>query len=136
MPGSIAKLMIGSNLGRWGGARENVQIQGGVSEELSVGITALRRDLLTVPPRMKHTWERVAMHMAAGYRLRAALRNAKAPALERAGLVLERSGTIAHASEPLAEDRDLRERLRDCARAVDYARGRLAKDAPQQAVDL
>lgn len=73
--------------------------------------------------------------MAAGLRLRRNLRDPKL-VLERAGIVLERGGAIAHASEELAADRDLREKLRECARAVDHARGSLSRDAPEQAVEL
>jgi DNA-binding CsgD family transcriptional regulator len=73
--------------------------------------------------------------VAAGLRLRRNLRES-ARVLSSAALVVERSGAIAHADAEVAADPDLRAKLRECARMVDAARGQLATDAPEQAVEL
>lgn len=134
LAGGFATILIGYHLGPWG-LRDVVQVQGAVVEDLSVCVTAGLRSPRAISPRVRHTWERVGVHLAAGLRLRRGLREPKA-ALARAGLVLERSGEVAHASPELASDGSLRDRLRECARAVDHARGALASDAPERALDL
>lgn len=134
LPGAFARMLMRRTLGGWGYA-DAVQVQGAVLDHVSIGITAGLRTARELPSRLKNTWRRVGIHMAAGLRLRRDLAD-HGQVLVRAGLVLERSGSIAHAAPEVAADRDLRDRLRDCARRVDAARGPLATDAPEQAVAL
>jgi DNA-binding CsgD family transcriptional regulator len=134
LPASVASMVLGYALKRWN-VREVVQIQGGVLEDLSVGISAARRQPVTISPRQRHTWKLVGTHMAAGLRLRRSV-GSRARLIEDADLVFERSGAIASARNEVAIDRELREKLRESARAVEHARGALARDDTDKAVEL
>lgn len=70
---------------------------------------------------------RVTAHLGAAFRLREGLRREEA--------ILRADGRTEHA-EGEARDRSLREALRDAARLIDRARGRLRKRDPWEAVSL
>jgi DNA-binding CsgD family transcriptional regulator len=81
--------------------------------------------------KMCHTWGRVAAHVAAGNRLRARLRTAAQPTSGEA--VLSAAGKIEHAEEA-AKTKDSQRALRDAAKAVDRARGKLRRSDPDAAL--
>lgn len=132
LPATIVKILFRGTLGRWG-TRDVIQVQGSVLGDLSIGITASLRSTVPLHARFRRTWSRVGVHLAAGLRLRRAVRSL--PSLvERADLILERTGEVAHARGPVAESSTLREALREHARAVDQARGN--HDDPERATEL
>lgn len=132
VPASIVQLMFRGTLGRWG-TREVIQVHGSVLDELSIGITASLRAPLPLHGRFRETWSRVGVHLAAGLRIRRSL-GAAPTVIERADLVLERDGRVAHASSALAGSESLSEQLRAHARAVEHARS--GKEDPAKSVEL
>ena len=83
-------------------------------------------------PRFVQRWQRVATHLAAGYRLRRALVNLDtAPAVPLGGdAVFDPGGALKHA-EPDAKDRSVREKLKDAVKRVDRARSTARKDTDE-----
>ncbi len=134
IPKEMFEQAMQMTFGPWG-ATDVLQVQGAILDDLSVGVTCTLNEDFDVAARFRQTWERVGVHLAAGLRLRRAVKS-QARLLSRADLVLERSGRVAHASEALADAPDLRALLQEAARAVDHARGELARDAPDQAIEL
>jgi DNA-binding CsgD family transcriptional regulator len=82
---------------------------------------------------VKRVWDRIAAHIAAGLRLRAAL-GATDPT-HGAEAILSPSGDVEHA-EAEARDVPARERLRRAAVLVDRARSKLRREDPGQALEL
>jgi DNA-binding CsgD family transcriptional regulator len=99
---------------------------------LSAGVPEPRR----LSASFRRTWVRMAVHLAAGLRMRSASAEPGAPggAGETEEAVLDLSGKLHHASGP-ARDRLARVALRQAARAIDRARSSREKD-PEAAVAL
>jgi DNA-binding CsgD family transcriptional regulator len=93
-------------------------------------LTGLARNL-SVTRSDVHRWSCIAAHLRAGLRLRRALEHGAA--LEQA--VLTASGDVLHA-EGDAKSASSRQRLRDMARGVDRARGRLRASDPDEALAI
>jgi DNA-binding NarL/FixJ family response regulator len=83
--------------------------------------------------RRKAAWTRVAVHVAAGLRLRRRL--AAAQAAEAEDAILSPSGAVLHA-EGLAKVRTARDALRDGTVAIEKARGKLRRSDPDAALNL
>lgn len=82
-------------------------------------LTPSRREMLT----------RVSAHMAAGYRLRRRLRHVS----DEGEALLTPSGRVEHAAGA-AQLRAARDLLGDAPRAVERARSRMRRDAPEEAI--
>ncbi len=132
-PALLSTALLTRYLGRWGVA-DVVQVQGAGLDDITVGFTASLREASRVPPRLRHTWELVATHMAAGFRLRRALSD-RAAALEHAEAIFDRKGHSLHAVGAAA-DPEYRDLLRQAVRSVDEARSRGGRDDPERALDL
>jgi len=118
------------------GVRDAFNVQGALLGPLSVVFTiALDRET-QVHSKLRHTWERVAVHLAAGLRLREALTAAgRPPILDSADAILDPDGNCVHA-RGAATSASARERLREAAKAVDLASGRLGREQPEEALEL
>jgi DNA-binding CsgD family transcriptional regulator len=90
-------------------------------------IGAARSERLRFHKRERETFERVAAHLAAGFRLR--MRSAKAEA------VLSTSGAMLDARAEEAKLQVARAALRDAVRTIDRARGKLRRKDPEGAVE-
>ncbi len=87
-------------------------------------------------PRLRDTWSRITMHLAAAYRLRCALREgASFDPLAEAAAILDPQGTVQHAVGP-AKHGDARELLREAAVRIDRARGALRHNDAERALEL
>jgi DNA-binding CsgD family transcriptional regulator/predicted Ser/Thr protein kinase len=82
---------------------------------------------------MQTTWQRVAAHVAAGYRLRRRLAVAESQRPEAADAILTAAGKIAHLA-PAAQARATRDELAHAAVAIRRARGPLRQVHPDAAV--
>ena len=80
-------------------------------------------------------WSRIAAHVAAGARLRAAASVHGGDPFDGVDAVLSPSGALHHAA-PGAQDRGSRETLRQAARDVDRARSRAGRADANSALDL
>jgi len=85
----------------------------------------------SIPTRTRRLWSEVAAHLAAGVRLRNALRGTTP--LDGAEVVMEPGGRLAHAEGP-ARAHDARDALRAAAVAMDRARTRVGRAEPEQAI--
>jgi DNA-binding CsgD family transcriptional regulator len=81
----------------------------------------------------RRRWQRIATHLSAALRLILRLEDAQREPPPEA--VLAPDGRCLHA-EDRARSRDARERLREAARRIDRARGRLRRRDPQEALEL
>jgi DNA-binding NarL/FixJ family response regulator len=88
---------------------------------------------MSVPRRKTLQLRRLAVHVAAGLRLRRRLGAARAPV---AGAILEADGRVAHVEDPAARSVAARASLRKFAQAVDRARGKLRRSDPDAAIQL
>ena len=79
------------------------------------------------------SWGRVAVHLAAGYRLRRRLSPAERAQPESAEAIVTPDGRIEHATAA-ARPVEARARLRQAARVIDRARGPLRRRDPERAV--
>ncbi len=80
-------------------------------------------------------WQRVAAHIAAGFRLQRKIgASGRVDATEGAEAILESNGDIAHATGE-ATPRSTRDALRSAAIAADRARGPLRRRAPEEAIE-
>jgi DNA-binding CsgD family transcriptional regulator len=82
-------------------------------------------------PAVRQKWSRVAVHLAAAYRLQRRLSELR----EEPDAVLDPGGRVLHA-EPGASGNAAREALRHLARAIDRARGGLRRRDPDEALFL
>jgi DNA-binding CsgD family transcriptional regulator len=82
----------------------------------------------------KASWTRVAVHVAAGLRLRRRLAKYE-DAAQAEEAILSPSGTVLHALGP-AKIRSARDMLREATLAVEKARGRLRRSDPDAALGL
>ncbi len=87
-----------------------------------------------LPPRVRATWSRVAVHIVSAYRLRRRLDALEHLGPDRADAVLTPHGRVEHARGE-AEERDARQALRQAVREIETARGRLRRNDPHVAVD-
>lgn len=104
-------------------------------------ISALQK-ITSLTPRQRELYQMVAAHFAAAYRLRRAIRleaeeHRSEPELPHgAEVVIDPSGfRITHAIGP-AREKGALESLRDAAKKVDRARGKLREADPLQALEL
>lgn len=87
------------------------------------------------PLRTRARWGRISAHVAAGHRLQRRLTALRAKAAEdTAEAVLSPSGKVEHAEEP-AQSKEARADLRNAALAVERARGKLRRSAPDEALN-
>ena len=100
-------------------------------EGLTIGVPLARVE--RAPAVARQVWDRIAVHLGAGLRLRQAL-DGRQP-LDGAEAVITPDGRIDHAEKP-ARSRAARERLRDAAVRIERARGRLRRQDPAEALEL
>jgi DNA-binding CsgD family transcriptional regulator len=86
-----------------------------------VYLAAARRSARPLPHALQARWTRVAVHLAAAWRLRRTLRHASARTIEAAEAILSPDGKVAHALEP-ARTREARQALTQAARTIERAR--------------
>jgi DNA-binding CsgD family transcriptional regulator len=86
-----------------------------------VYIAAARRTATPLPRALQTRWTRVAVHLAAAWRLRRALRGAHAQDLDGAEAILSPTGKIEHASEH-ARTRQARQALSHAAHTIERGR--------------
>jgi DNA-binding CsgD family transcriptional regulator len=105
-----------------------------------VSIVAPLAEVTTLSSNERRRWEMVAAHVEAGHRLREAIAatlselDAASPLPHRAEAILDpRDFRVADALGP-AQRATARRRLREAAVAVDRARGKMRKTAPQEAL--
>lgn len=95
-------------------------------------VTSWIRHPVSIPPRRRALWERLAIHLAAACRLSSRPSGPGSPdveaVLDPGGRVLEARGRAKHRSS--------RERLRTAARRMDRARMRAVRSAPLRALQL
>jgi DNA-binding CsgD family transcriptional regulator len=84
----------------------------------------------SLPSRVKTVWSRLAIHIAAGYRLRRRLASAGA---EPAEAILTPSGKIEHA-EPESQSSAMQTSLREAVRTIERTRGSMRRKEPERAV--
>jgi DNA-binding CsgD family transcriptional regulator len=132
-PALLSTVLLKRHLRRWGVA-DVVQVQGAGLDNVTVGFTAALREASRVPSRLRHTWELVATHMAAGFRLRRAL-SERRRALDQADAIFDHNGRTVHAQGVAAEPA-YQEVLREAALSVDRARSRDCRDDPERALTL
>ena len=84
--------------------------------------------------RLRHRYDRLAAHVAAGFRLHRALGPLSAAAHEEEA-VLETNGKLAHASGP-ATAAPARAALKEAVLTSERARGSLRKENPEEAVQI
>jgi DNA-binding CsgD family transcriptional regulator len=92
----------------------------------------------TLAPREVYSWQRVATHVSAAFRVRrqlAALHLRDPSQSEGAEAILGPGGTLEHATGP-ARESDARSSLRAAVLAVERARGPLRRTDPEQAVQM
>jgi DNA-binding CsgD family transcriptional regulator len=82
---------------------------------------------------VRHTWDRLAAHICAGLRLRARLGDAGP--LDGVEAIVTPEGAVEDAADA-AKPRSMRERLRDAARRIERARGRLRRTDPGASLEL
>lgn len=101
----------------------------------SLWIVVPATEVITVQDAMRERWQRVAAHLTAALRLRRGLASldAKHDDLGGADAVLETDFSVAHATARATPEL---EALRAFAKQVDRARGRLRRDAPDDALEL
>ena len=98
---------------------------------LTIGIPLVRVE--RTPAVAKHVWDRIAVHLGAGLRLRRALDGRDL--LDGAEAVVTPGGRIEHA-EKEARTPAARERLRAAAVRIERARGRMRRQDPTEALEL
>jgi len=86
-----------------------------------VYLAAGRRSTAPLPRAVQTRWTRVAVHLAAAWRLRRTLRDASARDLDSAEAILSPTGKIEHAGEH-ARTRQARQALAHAARTIERAR--------------
>jgi DNA-binding CsgD family transcriptional regulator len=101
-------------------------------EDNSVHLFAASPVMEQPSPREQRAWLRVAVHLSAGHRLRAAFRGGVARADDA---LLDASGRV-HDAHGAAETLDARQALRDAVLSMERARGPLRHRDGEQALDL
>ena len=86
-----------------------------------VYLAAARASARPLPPALQTRWTRIAVHLAAAWRLRRSLRGADADDLDGAEAIVSPTGKIEHAARP-ARTRDARHALSHAARTIERAR--------------
>lgn len=101
-------------------------------------VGAARPEVAKLDAHERAMWERVAAHLASGFRLRRALGTTVVPppasVMSGAEAVLTPNGKMEYA-EPAAVDASAREALRDAVRRIDRARGKMRRADPGHAVE-
>jgi DNA-binding CsgD family transcriptional regulator len=92
-----------------------------------VYVAAARRTTRRLSRPLQARWTRVAVHLAAAWRLRRALRDAKLRTVDAAEAVLGPDGKIAHARD-VARTKEARQALTHAARGIERARTRRGKN--------
>jgi DNA-binding CsgD family transcriptional regulator len=115
------------------GVVDSLGVVAHASAGLSVMLMAPSAHLEQTHPRTRRVWERVAVHLAAGQRLRSGLQRTQA--VPAAAAILDSSGRVHDAREE-ATSRAIREELREAVRAIEHARGPSCRDDPERALDL
>ena len=86
-----------------------------------VYVAAARRTARPLPRALQTRWTRVAVHLAAAWRLKRALRSEGARAVDAAEAILAPDGKVAHARDS-ARTRQARQALAQAARTIERAR--------------
>jgi len=98
-----------------------------------VYVAAVRRSARPLARIAQNRLTRVAVHLAAAFRLRRALRDVGVRGLDGAEAVLTPAGTIEHARDP-ARTRQARQALTHAARAIERARTGRGRRDPDRSV--
>jgi len=103
----------------------------GLGVFLGINLPSLAR----MSERRRRLWSRIGAHATTGYRLRRrlALARTQAEELSDGDAILHGDGTLAHGG-PEARSPASRHALREAVVAVDRTRGRLRREAPDEAV--
>jgi DNA-binding CsgD family transcriptional regulator len=117
---SLARMQMREAFGTLGW-RDLLVVNGLDPTGRGVYVAAVRRTARPLAPRLQARWTRVAVHLAAAWRLRRTLRTAAARSIDGAEAVLSPDGKIAHAVDT-ARTRQARQALSHAARAVERAR--------------
>lgn len=123
------------------GVADSLNLQGCDPSGQSVLLSVMLPEITQLHPRTRNTLLRVATHLGAALRLRRALQGANATLADTAQLiaqaeaVIDTDGKVVDATGP-AKSESARQRLRSAAVAIDKARGRLAREQPDEAVAL
>jgi len=116
------------------GAPDGIAATAGCGDGRGVAMAALLPELDTYDRRLIPDWTCVAIHVAAAHRLRCHFleRDVDAP-LDHAEAILDPAGRVEHATGPAKSARTL---LREAARRVDRARGKLRRDDATESLRL
>ena len=116
------------------GWRDVVMLGGAdpAGEGVYVGAWLPRRTRLS--PRVRATWNRVAVHLVSANRLRRRLASASLGSADGADAVLTPDGRVEHVERDAAAD-DARAALQRAVVGVERARGKLRRSDPDAAVD-
>jgi DNA-binding CsgD family transcriptional regulator len=98
-----------------------------------VYVAAARKSARKLPRPLQARWTRVAVHLAAAWRLRRTLRDAAARSIDGAEAVLAPDGRLEHARDQ-ARSRQARQSLMRAARAIEGARTRRGRRQADRAV--
>lgn len=93
----------------------------------------VKRERTKVPGRTRELYQRAAVHLAAGLRLRHAL--ARAHSNDQPEAVFEVDGRVAHAEGPAAAV-EMRPRLREAVERIDRARTKAVREREMEALGL
>jgi DNA-binding CsgD family transcriptional regulator len=110
------------------GIRDGIGIVGSDGTGYRITIFAPMAKVARLRSDLAVRYSQLAAHLSAGLRLRRALSSQPSPSA-----VLEPSGLVVHA-EGAARDRSARDALRDSAKAIDRARGRLRRTDEAEAM--
>jgi DNA-binding CsgD family transcriptional regulator len=119
------------------GVFDGLGINGGDPSGRGCAIGVSLRERAQASPETVATWERIGAHLAAGLRLRRAVRRidgSDIDPIDDAEAVLDPDGRLRHAIGP-AKTVESRAVLRHAAVALDRARGKLRRRDPQEAID-
>ncbi|MBX3229459.1 MAG: hypothetical protein KIT84_17425 [Labilithrix sp.] len=111
------------------GIRDIVWLRAAEDERSGVLFSAALAGETALTPGERRRWGMCAAHVSAALRLRANLHKR-----ELVDAVLAADGRVVHA-EGVAREREQREALTDAAKAVDRARGRMRRIAPDEALE-
>ncbi|HET6613382.1 MAG TPA: helix-turn-helix transcriptional regulator [Kofleriaceae bacterium] len=123
------------------GVADSLNLQGCDPSGESILLSIMLPEETSLHPRTRTALLRVAAHLGAAARLRRALAEADVTLADTAAImagaeaVIDASGNVIEASGPAKSPR-ARERLRGAALAIDKARGRLARERPEEAIEL
>jgi hypothetical protein len=125
------------------GSRDHLSINAADPDCHGVSFNIPLPEVIELTPQQREWWKMLAVHIAAGYRLRRGL-------IEATGACGVKSTDMPHSAEALldaskfvvsdavgsARDKSASEVIREAARRLDRARGRLRKRDPEEALEI